>query len=439
MSFSFNYPNAVYNLQTNATVNISAIITGTQPASTLYSISPALPIGLQILPANGNITGQTKFSSLSPLILYTASAKLNEVVIATTTVSFSVNFAPQFSYPYSPYILERNVSTTDPSHNTSIYPLYYISNLSGTTYTSLTTTYPTLTDLSLNVNPTTGVISGTPILNLGIKSFVIRANNNGITYDASLNISIQSTPTINYPQQIYNLTQGQPISILPVNQTQYNVEYSIIGCAYSAVSYNLPVGLAFNTVTGEISGTPTMLTTYQTYSITIVNIIGTATTSLTLNIIKEFLAPPVVADNFSSQTFLTDPAIAMRRKAEIFKYKKNSANLTKSQYYSLLAQNKGPYTPRSFGNQGPTNTNPNIGNFPLVGNTLICNTDPILCSPTSSSDVPGPVMNLCYNPATPLVGYIEPNRKKVNIGFKWPMRSWQRGDNGFPNGKAGTD
>ncbi len=439
MSFSFKYPASIYNLQTNANVNISANITGTQPEGTVYSITPVLPIGLELITTNATIAGKTKFSSVSPDILYTVSAKENNDVIATTTITISVNFAPQFAYLYSPYILEKNVPTNDPSNNTNIYPSYYISNLNDTTYSSITTIYPTLTDLGLNLNTTTGVISGTPKLNNGITTYVIRANNNNIIYDASLNISVQSIPTINYPQTIYSLTQGIPVSILPIDQTQYNVSYSIIGCSYTAVSYNLPVGLNFNTSTGEISGTPTMLTTFQKYTISIYNIIGSTSTTLTLNIVKEFLAPPMLADNFSSNTFLTDPTIAMRRKAEILKYKKNSANLSGQQYYSRLAKGYEPYTPRSWGNQGPNSTSPNISGFPQVGNSIVCNNSSVICAPTTSSGVPGPVMKLCYNPAAPLVGYTQPNRFRTNIGFKWPMRAWQRGDNGFPVGKSGSD
>jgi hypothetical protein len=327
--------------------------------------------------------------------------------------------------------LLENVATT-------INPTYFISNLFGTIYSEISISYPTLADASLNLNTTTGVISGIPTLAFPIKNYFILAINNGITYVASLDISVQALPAINYPQQIYILTQGLPVSIFPVDQTQYNVTYSIIGCSYDPTSYTLPVGLVFNTTTGEISGIPTVLTSFSSYTITITNVVGSSTTTLILNIVREILAPPMVADNFSSNTFLTNPAIAMRRKAEILQYKKNSANLTKQQQYSRLAQNNGPYTPRSYGNQGPTNTNPNIGNFPQVGNSLICNSNSIICAPTSSSDVPGPIVNLCYNPAVPVIGYNPPNRKRVNIGFKWPFRSWQRGDNGFPNGKAGT-
>ena len=180
-----------------------------------------------------------------------------------------------------------------------------------------------------------------------------------------------------------------------------------------------------------------MLTTYRNYNITISNSIGSDTFSLSLNVIKTFLAPPVIADNFSSNTFLTDPVIAMRRKAEILNYRKNSSNLTKQQYFALLAKGNGPAAKRTWATQSDTYTDPNTSELQLVGNTLICNTNPIICAPTSSSDVPGPIMQLCYNPSAPLVGYNPPNRVKVNIGFKWPQESWQPGDNGFPRGKAG--
>lgn len=83
----------------------------------------------------------------------------------------------------------------------------------------------------------------------------------------------------------------------------------------------------------------------------------------------------------------TKEQLDMRRKAEVLKYKASSSstktnNLTKAEKWSQIV--KGVYT----------------------GNTLYC---PITISniktPTSSSNVPGPIMNLYYDPSVPLYNY----------------------------------
>jgi hypothetical protein len=430
MTFIFNYPSTPYYLSTPALIDISrAIVVGPEPSPIYYSISPSsLPYGLTFNTSNGTLGGTTAFSSIAPLATYTVDASYSTAV-ASTTLTFSIDFIPQFSYPSypipsSPFILEQFSSIT-------IYPVYLLSNTIGITYSLLPAPFPTLTDLGLSLNTTNGVISGIPDISSNFNTYFIRANNSNIIYDASLSISVQSLPTVNYSQSIYILTQNIPVSILPLpTQSQSNVTYDISGC-------DLPIGLSFNTATGEISGTPRILTTFRSYSIIITNVIGSSSTKLILNVIKEFLSPPVEAENVSSNTLITDPVLSMRRKAEILKYRKNSSNITKQQKFALLAKGAGPYAKRAWGTQGDTYTNPNISNLPQVGSTLLCPTG-IICSPTSSSNVPGPVMNLCYNPSIPLVGYMQPNRKKTSIGFKWPLQNWQPGDNGFPNGKAGT-
>ena len=86
-----------------------------------------------------------------------------------------------------------------------------------------------------------------------------------------------------------------------------------------------------------------------------------------------------------------------------------------------MAKGNGPLANRVWGNQSDNSTNPNTSGLSQDGNTLVCNSNSIIYAPTSSSNVPGPIMNLYYNPSTPLVGYKEPNRQKVNIGIKWPF------------------
>ena len=422
MAFSFYYPNSPYYLPTSSPIDISRSVVGSEPSNIYYSINTSLPAGLMFDASNGRIFGNTLFSSISSAKTYIVDASYSTGTF-NTTVIIGVNFLPVFTYPFSPYIIKQNAFA-------NIIPVYLISNIQGISYSLITS--PPLLDISMNLRSTDGLISGTPTYFSPSTIYTIRANNGGVTYDSSLTISVQTIPTVAYSQSTYILIQSVTIDLVPI-ATIYNtgVTYSIDGCA-------LPTGLTFSTTTGEIYGTPLLPTTYRQYTITVTNIIGSSSVKLTLNVIKVSLAPPVLADNINTGLCLTNPIMAMRRKAEILKYKNNSANLTKQQYLSLLVQGKGPYAKRAWANQNDLGSNPNISTLNAQGNTIICNSNGVVCAPTSASDVPGPITVLCYDPTVPLIGYGQPNRTRVNIGFKWPERGWQLGDMGFPVGKAGS-
>jgi hypothetical protein len=426
MSFSFNYPNTPYYLPTSSVIDISRVVVGTEPTPVTYIINQGLPYGLSIDPSNGRIFGNTYYQSITinGPITYTIDASYSDA-ISSTTIIIGVSFLPVFSYPLSPYIKQENKTSI-------IAPVVLISNIQGIVYTVISS--PPLSDISMNIDSNLGIISGTPNPFSQPTNYIIRANNAGLIYDTSLIISIQPIPTFTYSQSTYILTQGITVNIVPTVTSNYAsvITYSIDGCA-------LPNGLFFNTTTGAIFGTPLLPTSYRQYTVKITNIIGSSTLQLILNVIKVLLAPPVVADNINAGLCLTNPIIAMRRKAEILKYKNNSSSLTRNQQLSLAVQGNGPYGKRVWANQNDLGSNPNISGLNSQGNTIICNTSGIICAPNSASDVPGPVTTLCYNPAIPLMGYGQPNRTRVNIGFKWPQRTWQPGDMGFPIGKAGSD
>ena len=156
---------------------------------------------------------------------------------------------------------------------------------------------------------------------------------------------------------------------------------------------------------------------------------------------------------------------AMLNKGNILQYKKNSSNLTKQQRYSQIA--KGLWTNRNTtwatqstrGYTNPNNkslqrvnsinitldgvptTNPvtcippvNL-NEPIViqdFGTLVCGTyenpctgviiqqpTDIICHPTTESDVPGQIMDLCWNDGTP-TWYPKQQYIMTNSGNKWP-------------------
>lgn len=96
---------------------------------------------------------------------------------------------------------------------------------------------------------------------------------------------------------------------------------------------------------------------------------------------------------------ITQTDLDMRRKAEILKYNKNSnGKLTKKQSWTQTVA--GSLQRRTY-SQTALQIIANGGSCPDIDNRL---------TPTSSSDVPGPVMNLYYDPLIPLYNYItDPN------------------------------
>jgi hypothetical protein len=113
-----------------------------------------------------------------------------------------------------------------------------------------------------------------------------------------------------------------------------------------------------------------------------------------------------------------------RRKAEILKYKINGAQLSPSLFYSMISRNAFTRK-KSWATQTQTYTNPNVNSLPEIKNAsdetvaLQCNNPPVLCSLTSDSDVPGPVIPLCIDENVPLYNY----KMQVtnSFGGKYPV------------------
>jgi len=102
-------------------------------------------------------------------------------------------------------------------------------------------------------------------------------------------------------------------------------------------------------------------------------------------------------------------ALDERRKTEILKYKKNGAQMSKAQQYSMLSRN-ALTRKKSWATQTQTYTNPNVNNLPEresegVTVALECNQPPVLYSLTSDCDVPGPVIPLYIDAKIPLYNY----------------------------------
>jgi surface protein len=131
-----------------------------------------------------------------------------------------------------------------------------------------------------------------------------------------------------------------------------------------------------------------------------------------------------------------------RRKAEIFKYKKNSAGFSKKQQFSRLSRGLGKPRGKTYATQGYNVTNPNVQNLPLVGKnvptvvddgtgnfvtqdvfmgtTLVCPNSKKNFAFSWQNDVPGPSTKIALNTNVPLTRYQMPRTFQAG-GTKWPQ------------------
>ena len=152
----------------------------------------------------------------------------------------------------------------------------------------------------------------------------------------------------------------------------------------------------------------------------------------------------------------------MLLKGNILQYKKNSSNLTKNQRYTQIAKGMWTNRTKTWATQSDTYTNPNMTsllrvNYSILdpsnntfsrppnpfgcptttiqdGGNLVCNVvvDPCtqevinrtksqqLCNPTTGSDVPGQIQNLCWNDGTQ-TWYPRQRYIMQTSGDKWPI------------------
>ena len=147
----------------------------------------------------------------------------------------------------------------------------------------------------------------------------------------------------------------------------------------------------------------------------------------------------------------------MLLKGNILQYKQNSSNLTKQQRYSQIAKGLWTNRTKSWASQTQTSTNPNTSSLlrvnyetipiinqitdpfgctvdflkeggTLIGNTVVnpCTGEVIKktfvnqCNPSSASDVPGPIIPLCWDSRVE-TWYPRANLTMNNSTDKWPV------------------
>jgi alpha-tubulin suppressor-like RCC1 family protein len=244
-----------------------------------YAVSPALPAGLNLDAGTGTITG-------TPTVITSG----DYTVIATNTLgSTSV-------------ILHIAVNNAVPSNLTySINPATYTVNQAITANTpnnggGLVTTYSVSPALpaNLTLDPSSGVITGTPDSVTDSATYLVTATNALGSTTANLDIAVNdvSPSSLAYSTNpaIYTINQAVTANT-PTSSGGAVVSYS--------VSPSLPSGLNLDSGTGTITGTPSNVTAAKTYVMTATNSGGSSTANLEIAVND---VPP------SNLSYSTNPA-----------------------------------------------------------------------------------------------------------------------------------
>ncbi len=210
---------------------------GTSPYT--YSVTTgALPTGLTLNSTTGVISG-------TPTVAGTASFTITAQDFAGETIeqSYSITISST-ALTLSPSTLP-GWDVNEPGYNQTIVAS---GGTSPYSYNITSGALPT----GLQLDPTTGVISGTPTA-VGAASFTITAQDFADkTVSQGYSITISSTVLMLGPPTLPGWDLNQPGYNQTVGASGGTSPYT-----YSVTSGALPVGLTLNSTSGQISGTPT--------------------------------------------------------------------------------------------------------------------------------------------------------------------------------------
>ncbi|MDZ4724658.1 MAG: Ig domain-containing protein [Leptospira sp.] len=224
--------------------------------------TPELPKGLALDSTTCKISG--KPSVLQTVTAYEILAS-NNFSSSKTTINITVNAAAptNFSYTSSPFSFTVNM------------PISSVSPAVDGTISSCASNPGLPTGLSLSDDC---IISGTPTVLQASTIYTITATNiyGSTSTTLSLAVVVAAPSSLSYAGGPFTFTINNAITTVSPTVTGTVTSYS--------VSPSLPIGLSINTSTGDLSGTPTVLSTTSSYTITAANAQGSTDFSLSITV-----------------------------------------------------------------------------------------------------------------------------------------------------------
>ena len=231
-----------------------------------------LPTGMTFSKATGTISGTPTAATSGPVALEVTATDTYASATAAFTITIDSGTAKlSASYPNATGHVGKTQTVTPT-----------VSGVTGTTTFAVTAG---ALPLGVNLDPSTGVISGTPAAAQGAQPITVRVTDSSTSVDVTFTIEeLAHTLSVAYPSSTGDV--GAATTITPV------VSHTIGTVSYALTSGTLPAGLALDPVTGVITGTPTQVSSGAVpLTVTATDGYGSASSAFTITVTA--VTPPV--------------------------------------------------------------------------------------------------------------------------------------------------